>query len=162
MPTWWARKSGKNKDDTHLVHSQTRCVADKSSRRISLDNKTSGDPPTPSRLTPRCSREFAGASGFSGFDSDEKKCHPLPRPSLSTSVPSDHVNGLVSGSTSISSVSSSGSAEDQSQPNGSRFIFLLFDWNCVPDPQTLSSGDSWIVPGYVCCVIISGLWFLMF
>ncbi|CAA7013299.1 unnamed protein product [Microthlaspi erraticum] len=120
MPTWWARKSGKNKDDTHLVHSQPRCVADKSSRRISLDNKTSGDPPTPSRLTPRCSREFAGASGFSGFDSDEKKCHPLPRPSLSTSVPSDHVNGLVSGSTSISSVSSSGSAEDQSQPNGSR------------------------------------------
>ncbi|ESQ51132.1 hypothetical protein EUTSA_v10022608mg [Eutrema salsugineum] len=121
MPTWWVRKSGKNKDDNHLVQSQTRCVVDKSSRRISVDKKGNGDPPvTPSRCTPRCSREFAGASGFSGFDSDEKKYHPLPRPSLSSSVPNDHVSGSVSGSASVSSVSSSGSAEDQSQLTSSR------------------------------------------
>ncbi|KAL1216121.1 Mitogen-activated protein kinase kinase kinase 3 [Cardamine amara subsp. amara] len=98
MPTWWGRKSGKNKDD----HSKSCNV----------------DPPLtpPSRGgTPRCSREFAGAcSGFSGFDSDsvEKKGHPLPRPSLSP-VSIHHVSGSTSGSTSVSSVSSSGSAEDQ-------------------------------------------------
>ncbi|CAH8375100.1 unnamed protein product [Eruca vesicaria subsp. sativa] len=98
MPTWWVRKSGKNKDDSHLL--------DKSIRRFSTDNKSIPDPPTPSRCTPRCNREFAGASCFS----DEKKCHPLPLPSL----PTDQVNG----SASVSSVSSSDSAEDQSQPRG--------------------------------------------
>ncbi|CAN6812625.1 unnamed protein product [Brassica oleracea] len=109
MPTWWVRKSGKNKDDSHLLHTQTRSVSDKSIRRISADNsKSSPDPVTPSRCTPRGSREFAGASGFS----DEKKCHPLPLPSLSN----DQVNGSVCGSGSVSSVSSSGSGEDQSQP----------------------------------------------
>ncbi|XP_023645128.1 mitogen-activated protein kinase kinase kinase 3 isoform X3 [Capsella rubella] len=115
MPTWWGRKSCKNKDDNHS-----------NSRGISTDRdiKSCGvgvDPPlTPTRGgTPRCSREFAGASsGFSGFDSDstEKKGHPLPRPLLSpVSIHQDHVSGSTSGSTSVSSVSSSGSAEDQSQ-----------------------------------------------
>ncbi|CAH8354340.1 unnamed protein product [Eruca vesicaria subsp. sativa] len=116
MPTWWVRKSGKNKDDSHLVQTQTRCIADKSIRRISADNKSNGDPVTSSRCTPRSSREFTGASGFS----DEKKCHPLPLPSVSTLVPNDHVSGSVSGSASVSSVSSSGSAEDQSQPTAPR------------------------------------------
>lgn len=125
MPTWWVRKSGKNKDDSHhLLQTQTRSVSDKSIRRISADNKSSPDPVTPSRCTPRCSREFAG--GASGF-SDEKRCHPLPLPSLSaSSVPSDQAaGGSVSGSASVSSVSSSGSAEDQSQPTAPRFDSLL-------------------------------------
>ncbi|XP_010501010.1 PREDICTED: mitogen-activated protein kinase kinase kinase YODA isoform X2 [Camelina sativa] len=115
MPTWWGRKSCKNNNN---------------SRGISTDRdiKSCGvgvvvvDPPlTPTRAaTPRCSREFAGASSsaFSGFDSDstEKRGHPLPRPLLSpVSIHQDHVSGSTSGSTSVSSVSSSGSAEDQSQ-----------------------------------------------
>ncbi|KAJ0241804.1 Protein kinase domain-containing protein [Hirschfeldia incana] len=121
MPTWWVRKSNKNKDDSsHLLQTQTqtRSVSDKSIRsRISADSKSTPDPVTPSRSTPRCSREFAG--GASGF-SDEKRCHPLPLPSLSASAPNDHGTGSVSGSASVSSVSSSGSAEDQSQPTAPR------------------------------------------
>lgn len=112
MPSWWGKKSAKNKED----HSKSCNV----------------DPPlTPSRGgTPRCSREFAGAcSGFSGFDSDsvEKKGHPLPRPSLSpVSIHQDHhVSGSTSGSTSVSSVSSSGSAEDQLLLVSSRFVFFF-------------------------------------
>ena len=49
--------------------------------------------------------------------SDEKKCHHLPLPLLSD----NQVNGLVSGSGSVSSVRSSGSGEDQSQPTAPRF-----------------------------------------
>lgn len=124
MPTWWGRKSCKNKDDNNHNHS---------SRGISTDRDIKScavvDPPlTPTRGgTPRCSREFVGASsGFSGFESDttEKKGHPLPRPLLSpVSIHQDHVSGSTSGSTSVSSVSSSGSAEDQSQLVVSRFAF---------------------------------------
>ncbi|VVA99164.1 unnamed protein product [Arabis nemorensis] len=121
MPTWWVKKCGKTKDDNQLLQNKSRSVIDKNSRGITGDNKTSADPPTPSRSTPRCSREFAGASGFSGFDSDstEKKCHPLPRPSIS-SFPNDQVSGSTSGSASVSSVSSSGSADDQGQLGGCR------------------------------------------
>ncbi|AEE32963.1 mitogen-activated protein kinase kinase kinase 3 [Arabidopsis thaliana] len=119
MPTWWGRKSCKNKDDNHRgIISTDRDI--KSSAVVV-------DPPlTPTRGgTPRCSREFAGASSaFSGFDSDstEKKGHPLPRPLLSpVSIHhQDHVSGSTSGSTSVSSVSSSGSADDQSQLVASR------------------------------------------
>ncbi|KAG2264558.1 hypothetical protein Bca4012_078277 [Brassica carinata] len=57
--------------------------------------------------------EFAGPSGFS----DEKKSHPVSLPVLSY----DQVNGSVYGSGSVSSVSSSGSGEDQSQPTAPRF-----------------------------------------
>ncbi|KAG7595123.1 Protein kinase domain [Arabidopsis thaliana x Arabidopsis arenosa] len=117
MPTWWGRKSCKNKDDNHKGIIST----DRDIKSCVVD-----PPLTPTRGgTPRCSREFAGASsGFSGFDSDstEKKGHPLPRPLLSpVSIHhQDHVSGSTSGSTSVSSVSSSGSADDQSQLVASR------------------------------------------
>lgn len=116
MPSWWGKKSGKNKDD----HSKS-CVVD--------------PPLTPRGGTPRSSREFAEAcSGFSGFDSDsvEKKGHPLPRPSLSpVSIHQNHVSGSTSGSTSVSSVSSSGSAEDQTLLVASRFVFSPTPLNCA-------------------------------
>ncbi|CAN6882556.1 unnamed protein product [Brassica oleracea var. botrytis] len=57
------------------------------------------------RCVSSSNHEFAGPSGFS----DEKKSHHVPLPSLSN----DQVNGSVSGSGSVSSVSSSGSGEDQ-------------------------------------------------
>ncbi|KFK39944.1 hypothetical protein AALP_AA3G309800 [Arabis alpina] len=123
MPTWWVKKCGtKTKDDNHHQN-KTRGVIN-TRGIITGDNKTSVDPPTtPSRSTPRCSREFAGgsSSAFSGFDSDsiEKKCHPLPRPSVS-SFPNDHVTGSTSGSASVSSVSSSGSGDDHGQLGGFR------------------------------------------
>ncbi|XP_010547897.1 PREDICTED: mitogen-activated protein kinase kinase kinase YODA-like isoform X3 [Tarenaya hassleriana] len=114
MPAWWARKSGKSKDDSHnrnrnqIAHNQSPRGVDRRNRGIiSGESKTSLDEPvTPTRGTPRCSRDFAG------FDSDsgEKRGHPLPRPSVS-SIHSDH----GSGSGSVSSVSSSGSADDQGQ-----------------------------------------------
>nr|VDD33547.1 unnamed protein product [Brassica oleracea] len=53
------------------------------------------------RCVSSSNNEFAGPSGFS----DEKKSHPVPLPALSY----DQVNGSVSGSGSVSSVSSSGS-----------------------------------------------------
>ncbi|KAE8689194.1 Mitogen-activated protein kinase kinase kinase YODA [Hibiscus syriacus] len=60
--------------------------------------------------SPRASKDFSvvvGSSGFSGFDSDsgEKIGIPLPTPSVS-SMQSDHVVGLGSGSPSVSSDSS--------------------------------------------------------
>lgn len=119
MPTWWGRKSCKNKDDNHKGIIST----DRDIKSCVVD-----PPLTPTRVgTPRCSREFAGASSaFS--DSTEKKGHPLPRPLLSpVSIHhQDHVSGSTSGSTSVSSVSSSGSADDQSQLVASRFAFSLF------------------------------------
>ncbi|KAL0788713.1 hypothetical protein Bca101_004959 [Brassica carinata] len=57
------------------------------------------------RCVSSSNHEFAGPSGFS----DEKKSHHVPLPSLSN----DQVNGSVSGSGSVSSVSSSRSDEDQ-------------------------------------------------
>ncbi|TYI31140.1 hypothetical protein ES332_A05G432900v1 [Gossypium tomentosum] len=80
------------------------------------------------RSSPRVSRDFgvgggavvsgSGSSGFSGFDSDsgEKRGIPLPTPSVS-SLQSDHVVGLGSGSPSVCSFSSSGSSEDNQIPN---------------------------------------------
>ncbi|XVE83349.1 hypothetical protein DITRI_Ditri16bG0082100 [Diplodiscus trichospermus] len=74
------------------------------------------------RNSPRASKDFGvvvgGSSGFSGFDSDsgEKRGIPLPRPSVS-SMQSDHVVGLGSGSPSVSSVSSSGSSDDNQIAN---------------------------------------------
>ncbi|XVF16976.1 hypothetical protein REPUB_Repub10bG0077200 [Reevesia pubescens] len=75
------------------------------------------------RNSPRASKDFGvvvggGSSGFSGFDSDsgEKRGIPLPRPSDS-SMHSDHVVGLGSGSPSVSSVSSSASSEDNQIAN---------------------------------------------
>ncbi|XP_010530598.1 PREDICTED: mitogen-activated protein kinase kinase kinase YODA-like isoform X2 [Tarenaya hassleriana] len=112
MPAWWTRKSGKTKDDSH---NQSPRGADKRNREvISGESKTSFDEAvTPTRGTPRCSRDFAG------FDSDsgERRGHPLPRPSVS-SVHSDLGSGSGSGSGSVSSVSSSGSADDQGQLGG--------------------------------------------
>ncbi|XWS41328.1 hypothetical protein CRYUN_Cryun17cG0072100 [Craigia yunnanensis] len=76
------------------------------------------------RNSPRASNDFdlvgggGESSGFSGFDSDSvgKRGIPLPRPSVS-SIQGDHVVGLGYGSPSVSSVSSSGSSEDNQIAN---------------------------------------------
>lgn len=86
------------------------------------------------RNSPRASKDFGvgggGSTGFSGFDSDsvEKRGIPLPRPSVS-SIQSDLVVGLGSGSPSVSSVSSSGSSEDNQITNDPyRFLFLISEF----------------------------------
>lgn len=109
---------------------------DKSNYRKSFDG---GGLVSTIRSSPRASRDFGGvgcggSSGFSGFDSDsvEKRAVPLPRPS----VQGDQVTGLGSGSTSVSSVSSSGSSEDNQIANDPvQFIpcrfFFFFYFICI-------------------------------
>ncbi|XVF61014.1 hypothetical protein PTKIN_Ptkin08bG0094000 [Pterospermum kingtungense] len=99
---------------------------DRNNCRKSLDD--GGGLVLNTRNSPRASNDFGlvvagaggggGSSGFSGFDSDsvEKRGIPLPRPSVS-SVQGDQVIGLGSGSPSVSSVSSSGSSEDNQIAN---------------------------------------------
>ncbi|CAN8270756.1 unnamed protein product [Cochlearia groenlandica] len=131
MPTWWVRKSVKNKDDNNNTRS---LITDRGIILSSSDNNnkcyvdTNNTPPPPSpllRSTPRSSREFACASGFSSDSTateKKKKCHPLPRPCSSSIHNDNSVAGSVSGSGSgsVSSVSSSGSNDDQSQHGSSR------------------------------------------
>ncbi|WZY73036.1 hypothetical protein YC2023_005276 [Brassica napus] len=62
--------------------------------------------------------ERSEARGVSVTNQRLKKCHHLPLPLLSD----NQVNGLVSGSGSVSSVRSSGSGEDQSQPTAPRKV----------------------------------------
>lgn len=129
MPAWWPRKSSKSKGEQHQNQVQQQnphgnhCGFLKSS--IKNDIKKGKDKPKSfdevfPRGSPRASKDFGApcgsSSGFSGFDSDgqEKRGHPLPRPSVSSthSLGIDHGVGLGSGSFSGSSVSSSGSSED--------------------------------------------------
>ena len=126
MPAWWGKKSSKHKEEeTQAIHGgggggaslhKSHAAAMAAARgRLKDKPKSFDDAPvarggTPS---PRRSRDFAGGgglSGFSGFDSDGSRTHPLPRPS-SSSVNDHVVAGMGSGS--VSSVSSSGSSDDQ-------------------------------------------------
>lgn len=142
MPAWWGRKGSKNKGQKPQPQQQQQVVDQNPvSSHLNLcklliknDNTKGKDREKTKSFDelPRKSRDFGGSSAFSGFDSDggERKCHPLPLPSL-TSSGNDHIHGVViglgSGSGSISSVSSSGSFEDQSvaQENGQFGTFRL-------------------------------------
>ncbi|KAL1290899.1 hypothetical protein HN51_059444 [Arachis hypogaea] len=109
------------------------------SSSLSPPSKAKSDKPnhsfdeTLSRNSPRVSRDFSStpavassaaaaaaaggsSSGFSCFDSDgDRKGHPLPRPSVSSTQSFGNDQGLVFGSASVSgsSVSSTGSSDDQ-------------------------------------------------
>ncbi|XP_062096542.1 mitogen-activated protein kinase kinase kinase 3 [Humulus lupulus] len=137
MPAWWGRKSTKHKDETQNQPTQHSPQGTNHfgflKSPVRNDAKRTKDKPKSfdevlTRVSPRLSREFPAAatpvspppppcgpsSGFSGFDSDGSRCHPLPRPSISSmpSLGNDQGNGLGFGSGSVSSVSSNGSSED--------------------------------------------------
>lgn len=112
MPVWWGKKSTKNKNDQAIEHTNG-IKTDK--RRIKDNNKPrSFDEGLLSRNSPRKSGEI---SGFSD------RGHPLPLPSASPrpsfSSPPGLDQGVVygSGSASGSSMSSSGSADEQHTPS---------------------------------------------
>ncbi|KAF4403709.1 hypothetical protein CsatB_023480 [Cannabis sativa] len=137
MPAWWGKKSTKHKDETQNQPTQhspqgtnhlgfLKSPARNDPKRNKDKSKSFDEVLT--RGSPRVSKEFPAAasgpvsppppggtsSGFSGFDSDGSRCHPLPRPSISStpSLGNDQANGLGSGSVSVSSVSSNSSSED--------------------------------------------------
>lgn len=138
MPAWWGRKSSKNKgqqqeqkqEQQQQVVNQNPLSYHLHPSKSSVNNdKTKGkDKGKPVsfddgllRNSPRTSKDFGASSGFLGFDSDsgERIGHPLPRPSILAGH--DNISLVVGcGSGSISSVSSSGSSEDQpiAQDNG--------------------------------------------
>ncbi|KAJ8551580.1 hypothetical protein K7X08_021595 [Anisodus acutangulus] len=96
MPTWWGKKSTKNKENPQSKDHKER---DKYLKPWSFDELLC-------RNSPRSSKDFSGSGfGFSGFDSGSslEKAHPLPMPSVS--LGNDH------GSVSVSSTSSSGSSD---------------------------------------------------
>ncbi|XP_047334529.1 mitogen-activated protein kinase kinase kinase 3-like isoform X2 [Impatiens glandulifera] len=135
MPSWWGKKSPKNRvlhpeldesqQNHHTIKSSAGNDTNTSKKNVPSFNEVSNTVISPnSRISPRNSRDFTstgaggrvssgGSSAFSGFDSD--RAHPLPRPSISStpSMTTDYSStGLRSGSVSVSSVSSSGSSED--------------------------------------------------
>ncbi|PON81996.1 Serine/threonine protein kinase [Trema orientale] len=137
MPAWWGRKSSKHKEENQAIQQSPQ----PNNHFGFLKSPVKNDPKRPkhkpksfdealTRGSPRQSREFAAAgssTGFSGFDSDGSRCHPLPRPSISStpSLGNDHGVGFGYGSASASSVSSSGSSEDQpiGQENGQLCVY---------------------------------------
>ncbi|KAI3695674.1 hypothetical protein L1987_78673 [Smallanthus sonchifolius] len=95
MPSWWGRKSAKNRD--HLK--QNPIVVVSKNHVPSIKNKNG-----------KKSFDDSSSSGFSGFDSD-RIGHPLPQPSLSptTSLALTDLQGSASVSSSgASSISSAG------------------------------------------------------
>ena len=154
MPAWWGKKSSKNKEESPQNQSPLGTTIgflkykNNNSNPKSLDD--GGGHFFTTRNSPRASKDFGfvgggsggGSSGFSGFDSDsgEKRGIPLPRPSFS-SMQNDHVVGLGSGSPSVSSVSSSGSSEDNQIANdpvqflANRFFFFFFIYTYILDSE---------------------------
>jgi mitogen-activated protein kinase kinase kinase 3 len=134
MPAWWGKKSGKSKEpnplSAHLQPSKSSVKNDKAKGKDK--EKASSFDEAFSRNSPRTSKDFGGGSGFYGFDSDggDKVGHPLPRPSILSG--NDHIHGAVVGlgSGSVSSVSSSGSSEDQpvaQEQSQFRWVFGALD-----------------------------------
>ncbi|KAL8133005.1 mitogen-activated protein kinase kinase kinase 3-like isoform X2 [Apium graveolens] len=118
MPAWWPKRSSKSKELQKQEDSLSRSF-EKSSRIVkdtrprSFDDVLNKGSP---RISPRDNKKNvtgSGSSGFSGFDSDHKAL-PLPRPMSSLGIV-DQMPGFGSGSGSVSSISSSGSSEDQTQ-----------------------------------------------
>lgn len=158
MPAWWGRKSSKSKEEQEktLQHKNPYSNRNnnnfiiKSSINSDIKKKDKGVRPKSfdeqiTRGSPRASKELVGAgvsaSGFSGFDSDgceRRQGHPLPRPSVSSAqgLGNDQVLGLGSGYASVSSVSSSGSSEDQPIAHDSHAQFGASSYRLVT-PQTL-------------------------
>lgn len=148
MPTWWGRKSSKNKEEQrpqqrpqpephgglqfNFIKSPIRNVAKRGKDKPKSFDEVSAM--MLSRSSPRASKDFTpiGAAGVGGSSSGLSCCdsgHPLPPPSVSSpqSFRNDHGDGDGSGSASISgsSVSSTGSYDDHpiSQFDGIRLGF---------------------------------------
>ncbi|XP_058089760.1 mitogen-activated protein kinase kinase kinase 3-like isoform X4 [Magnolia sinica] len=104
MPAWWGRKSNSNRkkeEDPAPIKDRKSKEKPKSFDEIFARNSPNN-------------RDSATGSA-PGFDSDgvlEKRGLPLPRPTPLSGLSLVHDRGIVSGS--VSSVSSSGSSEDQS------------------------------------------------
>ncbi|KAM1653561.1 hypothetical protein ACFX14_006129 [Malus domestica] len=154
MPAWWGRKSSKSKEEQEKAVQHKNPYSNRNSNNfvnkssISNDNKKKEKDERPrsfdeqvTRASPRASREFTSvvgvsSSGFLGFDSDggERAAHPLPRPSVSSlqglALGNDQVNGLGSGSASVSSVSSSGSDDPLVAHCGA-----ASSYRCIGDPK---------------------------
>lgn len=121
MPVWWGKKSSKLKEDNHHQNHHA-------DRLFNSPKKPKSFEEVLGRVSPRLSRDFTGggsgggaggsssSTGFSGFES-EGKCHPLPRPTTTTGGVGSGDHGVSFGSGnasgSVSSVSSTGSSEEQ-------------------------------------------------
>ncbi|CAI9763421.1 unnamed protein product [Fraxinus pennsylvanica] len=103
MPAWWGKKFSKNKESK-----PEDSAAIKNETKRGKDNKNKGEQ---LRNPPASSRDF---SGFDLTPSSLDRGHPLPTPSATSS--DNNINGLRfgvgTGSSSYSSVSSSGSSDD--------------------------------------------------
>uniref|UniRef100_A0A7N0RHZ0 mitogen-activated protein kinase kinase kinase n=1 Tax=Kalanchoe fedtschenkoi TaxID=63787 RepID=A0A7N0RHZ0_KALFE len=110
MPLWWGRKNARSSDE-----------------RVKKGGPGTGgrwvgdaDAAAPAFSSPRRSVDFVVAvagRGSSGFESDgllaERRGHPLPLPVNTVVAVVDRAGGCESGSASVSSLSSSGSSEEQ-------------------------------------------------
>lgn len=132
MPTWWGRKSSKPKDQPHeqdprgsgggggsvLHFNFIKSSPIRNSPKGKSDKPKSFDDASAFRNSPRVSRDFTPPPAVAVADSDvgEKRGLPLPRPSVSSTQSLSNDQGLVFGSTSLSgsSVSSTGSYDDNS------------------------------------------------
>ncbi|KAD7477956.1 hypothetical protein E3N88_01092 [Mikania micrantha] len=148
MPSWFGRKSAKDKDNhqqPHRNHHQDNPFFSNNYQAITRNDaadrkhKTSFDEGLLSRGSPRVSRDFSPSStshgsGFSGFDSD-RIAHPLPQPSVSptTSFPSvspttscglvDHHMSVPASASVSSSGGSSASGDEHSFDHGQLGFF---------------------------------------
>lgn len=141
MPTWWGRKSSKPKEQPHeqeprgsgggVLHFnfiKSSPIRNSPNNKGKSDKSKSFDDPPAFRKSPRASRDFTPPTAASDSDVGEKRGLPLPRPSVSSTQSLSNDQGLVFGSTSLSgsSVSSTGSYDDNStyhsQINSARLV----------------------------------------
>ena len=152
MPTWWGKKSSKSKDqEDHHPHGGgggggTSVLHFNFIKPKTRPNK-SFDEALHVRNSPRATRDLAPSAA----DSDEKRGLPLPRPSVSSTQSFRTDQGLVFGSASVSgsSVSSTGSYEDQptyhSQIAAARFVVNCYaPWLTWDSIQFRWIGLNWI------------------
>ncbi|XP_008227651.1 PREDICTED: mitogen-activated protein kinase kinase kinase YODA [Prunus mume] len=157
MPAWWGRKSSKSKEEQEKTLQHKNPYSNRNNSNflfkssINSDIKKKEKDVRPksfdeqiTRGSPRASKELVGAgvsaSGFSGFDSDgceRRQGHPLPRPSVSSAqgLGNDQVLGLGSASASVSSVSSSGSSDDQPIAHDSHAQLGASSYRANGDPK---------------------------
>ncbi|KAI4385204.1 hypothetical protein MLD38_003257 [Melastoma candidum] len=119
MPAWWPKKSGKARDQDRLQVGSTPVhpsSGKSSGLKVEGHNKPRSFDEVFPRNSPRNSRDFGVGRSSRGFDYGgggcgvvERKGIPLPLPTGVSPAPAVGENG----SASVSSVSSSGSSDDQ-------------------------------------------------
>lgn len=168
MPAWWGRKSSKSKEEQEKTLQPKNPYSNRNNNNFIIKSSINNDIKKKekdvrpksfdeqiTRGSPRASKDLVGAgvsaSGFSGFDSDgceRRQGHPLPRPQ---GLGNDQVLGLGSGSASVSSVSSSGSSDDQPIAHDSHAQLGAFNYRLVPHKPCFS---DW---GFCCFLSNLGL-----